>query len=124
MKKVSKLKRDHLEWRERNFKQKHGFFPIFQDFKVPMKNLSPGAISLFIYLGLHSNNLTGETSHGVERMAKFFNKSTRTIGSWLRELEKEGLIERVQIKFNGPSHTFIRPYSGSINKGIDDELPF
>ena len=124
MKKVSKLKRDHLEWRELNFKQKSGFFPVFKEFKSHMGNLSPGAISLFLYLGLHSNNLTGESSHGIERMAKFFNKSTRTISSWLKELEKEGLIERVQIKFNGPSHTFIKPYSDLIKQDLDDELPF
>lgn len=124
MTKISKFKREHLEWRENNFRKKHGFFPVFKDFKFHMKNLSPGAISLFVYLGLHSNNLTGESSHGIEKMARFFNKSTRTISSWLKELEKEGLIERVQIKFNGPSHTFIKPYSNLNENKIDDDLPF
>lgn len=127
MKKAAELKKEHTEWRNKNFLNKQGFFPVFQGFKNQMKILSPGAISLFLYLGLHSNNLTGETTHSIERMASFFGKSTRTISMWLKELEENGLIERVQITFNGTSHTFIRPYDNSMKKkepNIDDDIPF
>lgn len=111
LKQIAKLKQDHFEWREQNFKYKEGFYPVFKGFKKHMQSLSPGAISLFLYLGLHSNNLTGESSHSIETIASFFNKSTRTISAWIKELEEQDLIERVQIKFNGVSHTFIKPYS-------------
>lgn len=129
LKKVAELKKNHYEWREKNFKYREGFFPVFKDFKDFMKKLSPGAIALFVYLGLNSNNLTGESSHSIESMASFFGKSTRTISLWLKELENEGLIERVQLKFNGVSHTFIIPYSSKNQEqqtkfDINNNLPF
>lgn len=127
-KKVADLKREHRTWRDSNFQNRVGFFAVFQDFKYVMKNLSPGATTLFLYLGLHSNNLTGEVTHTIDRMAKYFNKSTRTISMWLKELEENHLIERIQITFNGPSHTFILPYFKSKENGkeenIEDDLPF
>lgn len=132
--KVADLKREHLEWRDKNFKVRKGFYPVFTDFKEYMKELSPGAISLFLYLGLHSNNLTGEVTHGIERMANFFDKTPRTISKWLKELEDLKLIYRVQLKFNGPSHTFILPYEKTNAKkskmaneddlNLEDKLPF
>lgn len=122
-KKAAELKRQHREWRDSNFKNKKGFFAVFQDFKFVMEDLSPGAISMFLYLGLHSNNLTGEVTHSIDRIAKYFNKSPRTISTWLKELEEKNLIVRIQITFNGPSHTFIMPYT-SKEKYIEDNLPF
>lgn len=125
------LRKQHSQWRDTNFINKEGFFPVFQGFKEYMSSLSSGAISLFIYLGLHSNNLTGECSHSVEKMAKYFNKSTRTISNWIKELEEADLIERLQLKFNGVAHTFIKPYSEKIYKNnttkdnvYNDDLPF
>lgn len=129
-KKAAELKRVHLEWRDKNFKNKKGFFPIFHGFKEHMKTLSPGATSLFLYLGLHSNNLTGETTHSIERMANFFGKSTRTISMWLKELESHDLIERIQLTFNGTSHTFIKPYDVfkkrdfDFDMDLEDDIPF
>ena len=107
---ISNLKRNHLTWRDDNFRYKKGFFPVFAGFKEYMKELSPGAISLFLYFGMHSNNLTGECTHSLARISDFFNKSVRTISIWIKELEKAGLIIRIQPTFNGNSHTFILPY--------------
>ena len=106
------LRQEHAVWREKNFNDKAGFFPVFYGFKDYLPILSSGAISLFLYLGLHSNNKTGECYHDVSTMAEFFNKSPRTISTWISELEKCGLIERMQLIFNGVAHTFIRPYGG------------
>lgn len=108
---ATRLRKEHSQWRDTNFSNKEGFFPVFYDFNKILPNLSGGAVSLFIYIGLHSNNLTGECYHSIEKIAAFFDKSPRTISKWIHELENAKLIERFQLEINGPSHTFIRPYS-------------
>lgn len=129
---ISDLKRDHLTWRDNNFRHKKGFFPVFSGFKEYMKDLSPGATSLFIYFGMHANNLTGECTHSLARIANYFNKSVRTISIWIKELEEIGLIIRIQSTFNGNAHTYIlpydppRPYSSKTdnNELSPDDFPF
>jgi hypothetical protein len=120
--KATRLRREHSQWRDTNFANKKGFFPIFSDFKDHLRNLSAGAVSLFVYIGLHSNNHTGECYHSINTMAKFFNKSPRTISSWLSELEKHKLIERIQLEMNGTAHTFIRPYTKEKENEMDDTI--
>lgn len=47
----------------------------------------------------------GTSTYETAALFYFHNMSerdTRTISSWLKELEKEALIERIKIKFNGP----------------------
>lgn len=109
--KANQFRLEHKEWRNYNFNNKEGFFPLFSDFKNEMKYLSPGAISLFVYFGLHSNNITGECSHSLETIAQNLDKSVRTISNWIKELESNQLIERLQLDFNKSSRTFIIPYT-------------
>lgn len=109
--KAHQYKEEHSNWRKLNFEQRKGFFPIFYDFVDYLPKLSGGAVSLFIYLGLHSNNISGESYHDISTIANFFGKSNRTISLWIKELEEFQLITRVQMEFNGVSHTFIRPYT-------------
>lgn len=106
-----RLRNEHSRWMQYNFNFKAGFFPVFKGFEYYLPKISGGATALFIYLGLHSNNKTGECYHDVKTIAKFFGKTERTITSWFKELEDVGLIERFQIKMNGVAHTFIRPYN-------------
>lgn len=110
---ASRLKAEHQEWRQQNFIEKKGFFPIFYGFKDYLNQLSGGAVSLFIYIGLNSNNKTGETYHDIDRIAAYFGRSPRTISSWFKELESIGLITRLQLRMNGVAHTFIKPYTPS-----------
>jgi len=107
---ATELRKDHSKWRDENFLNKEGFFPVFSDFKYYLPKISGGAVSLFLYIGLHSNNQTGECYHDIKKISNFFNKSPRTISTWFKELEDVGLIERLQLKLNGVSHTFIKPY--------------
>ncbi|MBP1044626.1 helix-turn-helix domain-containing protein [Vagococcus sp. BWB3-3] len=107
---VSKVSEYEI-WRQEQFEKKIGFFPVFSDFKPYMKKLSPGAISLYVYFGLHANHKTGEVFHSVATIANFFNKSPRTISNWIYELESERLIERHQQKVNSVSHTYLVPYN-------------
>ena len=111
MNESERLLNDFLIWKTSNIDNKEGFFPVYSSFKKYMKNLSPGAISLYLYFGLHSKNKTGESYHSIDTMADFFGKSSRTISSWIKELEDNKLIIRRQIKFSGVSITYLRPYS-------------
>lgn len=112
---ATRLRKEHSMWRDTNFIEKKGFFPVFYEFKEKLPQLSGGAVSLFLYFGLHSNNQTGESFHNIDRIAKFFGKSTRTISKWITELEEAELIERIQLELNGSSHTFLKPYKKEEN---------
>lgn len=92
-----------------------GFFPVFQTFKEEylLKHLSGNAVKLYIYIGLRTGNKTGETWITIDHMAKYFEKSPRTISNWLQELEEHNLITRMQLQYNEPAHTFLRPYGYS-----------
>lgn len=109
--KANQLTKEHMEWREYNFKNKEGFYPIFADFKDYLNELSPGAITLFLYFGMYSNNQTGECKHTLETIAKNLNRSVRTISNWIKELEEFELIKRIQLDYNSPSRTYIIPYT-------------
>lgn len=106
------FEQSYSTWKDSSLK-KGGYFPIFSGFKENflLKNLSGNALKLYIYLGMHSGNETGQTWVSIENMAKYFDKSTRTISNWLQELEEADLIERMQMKKNGVAHTFLRPYT-------------
>lgn len=107
---AKELRQEYGNWAENNFRTRAGFFPVFYSFKDHLCKLSSGAVSLFLYFGMHCNNKTGESYHEIPTIARFFKKSPRTITAWLTELEQNGLIERFQLEFGGVSHTFIRPY--------------
>lgn len=102
---------NYKKWKELSL-ENVGYFPLFQMFKEDflLREISGNALKLYIYLGLHTGNKTGETWVAIESMAKYFEKSPRTISNWLDELIKLKLIERRQLKFNDSAHTFLLPY--------------
>lgn len=109
---LSKLmKKNYERWKQSGL-QNNGYFVIFDGFLEynKLKNISGGALKLYIYLGLNSKNMTGEVWHSIPRIAKYFGKSERTINNWVSELEKLNLIKRMQKKLNGVSYTYIQPY--------------
>lgn len=114
-------------WKELSL-DNEGYFPIFQMFKEDflLSKISGNALKLYIYLGLHTGNKTGETWINIESMAKYFNKSPRTISNWLDELINLKLIERCQLKFNASAHTFLLPYGYDklTNKILEDDENF
>jgi hypothetical protein len=89
-----------------------GYFPIFKNFKEKfiLKDLSGNAIKLYIYLGYHSKNQTGECWVTIDTIAKYFDKSNRAVSGWIKELEGAQLIKRMQMEKNGVAHTFLTPY--------------
>lgn len=109
------LKNNYSSWKKTKL-DTSGYFIIFNDFLSPslLKNISGNALKLYIYLGLHSNNMNGEVWHGVDKISKYFNKSDRTIRTWLRELQDLGLIYRMQLEYNGNSHNYLLPYNSNL----------
>src|SRR5699024_924430 len=96
-----------------------GFFVIFNGFsdeisaidhKTLLQKISGGALKLFIFIGLKSNNYTGESYYSIKSLFKYFNVSERTINNWFRELEKLNLIYRTQLEYGGVSHTYLQIY--------------
>ncbi|MZP28410.1 HTH domain-containing protein [Heliobacterium undosum] len=109
--KANRLCEEYKKWKTSSL-ELFGFFPIFVTFKETflLRNLSGNALKLYVYLGLMSKNLTGEAWVSVETIARYFERSTRTIDNWVKELEEIGLIERMQMKPNDVAHTYLRPY--------------
>lgn len=117
-KKLAKLDRENYNrWKKANLKSS-GYFVVFSGFQSNgyLKKISGNALKLYIYIGIHSDNLTGESYHSVETIAKYFGKTERTIYNWLNELVDAHLIRRAQLQFNGPSHTFLQPYNAESKK--------
>lgn len=101
---------EYSDWKNKKKEEKVPFFPIYNEFLPYLRDLTPGAISLYIFFGIHSKSYTGDSFYKIESIADFFGKSTRTISNWISELENAGLIVRKQKKFNSVSITYLRPY--------------
>ncbi|MBN1468280.1 MAG: helix-turn-helix domain-containing protein [Fusobacteriaceae bacterium] len=117
-KKMESYRSEYKEWR--NAKKKDGFFIIYNSFleNELLKNINGNALKLYIYLGIHSKNDTGESWHSLQRISEYFGKDSRTIKRWFKELENIGLVSRVQKGLRVPN-TFIRKYG---NKKPSEEL--
>lgn len=100
------------EWKTQRLKEP-GWFPVFAEFKELglLRGISGNALKLYIYLGIHSKNLTGESWHSLSSIAKYFDRSERTISNWLEELKNLQLIERIQPNRTSSAITFLKPYN-------------
>jgi len=112
------LRNDHKNWKEQQKASKASFFIVYTDFKSKLKDISGGALKLYIFLGFHANNQTGECWVSSETIANFFGNDERTAKKWFSELIELGLIERIQTGFHRIANTFFLPYSNS-----EDEEP-
>ena len=111
-KKAQLLKRNYLIWKKKGLNE-NGYFTIFNGFLENdiLKKISGGALKLYIFLGIKSDNNTGESFYTVKYIAEYFNVSERSISNWISELEDNNLIIRYQLKFNGVSHTYLNTYN-------------
>ena len=111
-KKAEYYRKNYKNWKAIKIYDKAGFFLVYNDFKNKniLKKVSGNAIKCYLYLGISSKNDSGESWHTVERIATYFEVSTRTVSNWLAELEKYNLIKRLQFDMNEVSHTFLQPY--------------
>ena len=105
------LRTSYSQWKKEIQEMNKPFFAIHTDFKHQfLKDISGGALKLYLYLGFHAKYYTGELWHSSEEIALFFNKDQRTIGNWFKELEDAGLIFREQKGYRMKANTFLRPY--------------
>lgn len=102
---------EHEDWKRTNLSTQ-GYFIFFQDFKEKniLKEISGSALKLYLFLGLHSGNFTGESWVSISTIANYFEKDQRTVSYWIKELEDLGLIERIQFSRTESAHTFLKPY--------------
>lgn len=100
------------------------FFAVHSDFKTLfLKDISGGALKLYMYLGFHAKYSSGELWHSSAEIAQFFSKDQRTIGLWFKELEDRGLIFREQKGFRMKANTFLRPYGFLFDEvSIEDSM--
>lgn len=109
---MEKARKDFNTWKCLNINNKKGFFIIYNDFvsKNILNNISGNALKLYIYLGIHSKNDTGESWHSSEKIADYFNCDKRTINRWFKELEDKNLICRIQKGYRRAGNSFLKPY--------------
>lgn len=114
---ITELKESYSLWREKTKQMNKPFFMIHNDFEhLFLKDISGGALKLFIYLGFRSKYQTGESWESIETVASFFGKDPRTISKWFAELEDTGLLTRKQKGFKMTATTFLRPYGFLFNE--------
>lgn len=101
-----------------------GYFIIFQGFLESgiLNQISGNALKLYIYLGINSNNFEGIVWHSNFRIASYFDKSERTIRTWMKELEDFHLIRRMQLKYDGAVYTYLQPYQAKYEDNNNGEL--
>lgn len=106
------LRTNYEQWRKNQKEIKAPFFIVYSDLlkSNKLKDINPTALKIYIYLGLHSNNETGECWHSVQTIADYFEMDKRTINRALENLIDIGLIDRIQKGFKRVSNTFLKPY--------------
>lgn len=107
----SEHREEYAAWKNELQKMNKPFFMIPSDFKhLFLKDISGGALKLFLFLGFHSKYNTGESWYTNEQVASLFGKDPRTVANWFKELEDMGLIFREQKGIMMKANTFLKPY--------------
>lgn len=115
------MRTSYSHWKKEMQDINKPFFAVHTDFKhLFLKNISGGALKLYLYLGFHAKHYTGELWHSSAEIANYFNKDQRTINTWFKELENIGLIFREQKGFKMKSNTFLQPYGFKFNEIMFD----
>lgn len=107
----NKLRQEHAIWKNELMDISKPFFMIPTDFShLFLKDISGGALKLYLFLGFHSKYRTGESWYTNEQIGLFFEKDIRTVTKWFKELEDLGLIFRAQKGVMMKANTFLRPF--------------
>ena len=113
----SLLMRNNYKIWKYNALSESAYFIIFQGFLETniLKEISGNALKLYIYLGINSNNYEGIVWHSNKKIASYFDKSERTIRTWMKELEDLKLIKRMRLDYDGIVYTYLQPYKDKDN---------
>ncbi|HAT4302981.1 TPA: helix-turn-helix domain-containing protein [Clostridium perfringens] len=106
-------KEKYKEWKKNMSKSQlaMNFFMLYKNFDEYLKEISSGALKLYLYYGFHSKNETGESWHSIETISKYFEVSERTINNWNKELIDKGLIFRNSKDNRKNKITYLLPLS-------------
>ncbi len=109
------MKQKYRKWKMESLDEA-GYFVIFQGFleSGKLSQISGNALKLYVYLGINSSNLEGVVWHSNSTIGRYFNKSERTIRTWMKELEDLGLIKRMRLKYDGMPYTYLKTYDAKI----------
>lgn len=111
---------NYRNWRQNLEKDKIGgkFFILYRDFESNhLKDITSGALKLYLYYGFHSNNDTGESWHSIDTITNYFGVSEKSINNWNKELIERGLIARYSKGSARNKTTYLTPISMNlINK--------
>lgn len=110
-KQMEELREDHRRWKATRRKENSPFIQVFSDFKEEhLRDISGGALKLYLFLSFHANSSTGECWISTEKIAAFFGNESRTVKKWIEELEHRELIKRIQVKYRRVANSFLKPY--------------
>lgn len=108
----------YYSWKINNL-SKSSYFIIFNEFVEQgyLKKISGGALKLYLYFGLDSYYQYGASymNQSISEIAKYFNKSKRTISYWIKELEELELIKRFSSSLKDHANTKLIPYDLNLN---------
>lgn len=105
--------KQYKNWKSNMDKEKLNgkFFILYKDFEMHLKDISSGALKLFLYYGFHAKNDTGLSYHSIERCSQYFGVSEKTINNWNKELLSRGLIYRKSKGSKLNKNTYLLPFS-------------
>lgn len=107
---------EYSTWKKQNMELNKPFFQIHTDFEtIFLKDISGGALKLYVYLGFRAKYMTGELWESIPTISSFFDKDVRTIANWFEELEEIGLVSRYQVGYKRSANTFLKPYGFNIS---------
>lgn len=115
-------KKQYENWQTNKKYDKDPFFLLYKDFDVHLKEISSGALKLFLYYGFHAKNNTGESWPSIETISKYFDVSTRTVNIWNKELEDRGIISRAKTRAKSKT-TYILPFSINFFFKKEEDIP-
>lgn len=119
---AEELKANYARWRLWNRERRTPFFAVYEGIRPQLYAIKKvGAIKLYLTLGLHANNRTGEVYWSIERLADEMGVNERTVKSWFAELQAHGLIKRFRLRAGGVAHSYLVPYGPGSDEPAPDE---
>lgn len=80
-----------------------------QFYRYCKKFKTMGSIKLYVYSLLSTSYKKSYYFKALDTIASDLNVSTKTVHLWFNDLKRYKLIDRYQLKFNGPSYTHLLP---------------
>ncbi|WP_294395614.1 helix-turn-helix domain-containing protein [uncultured Clostridium sp.] len=104
-------KSNYKQWKVNLEKNKTPYFMLSKVFDKHLREITSGALKLYLYYGFHSKNDTGVSWHSIETISDYFQVSEKTINNWNKELIERGLIHRDSKDNRRNKMTYLLPLS-------------